>query len=333
MSDDPTSGRPAGPSPGQITITLPAGTSAERLDRALARQLPDVSRSRLKALIEAGQVSEHGKVVREPSTKVKNGQNFAILFPNPAPALPVAQHIALTVLYEDEDLIVIDKPAGLVVHPAPGNRDLTLVNALLAYCGDSLTGIGGVLRPGIVHRLDKETSGVLVAAKSARAHAGLTAQFAARTVERSYLAVVWGSPNPAAGEIAAPIGRSPANRKKMAVVARGKRALTRYRSLKRFAGGRASLLECRLATGRTHQIRVHLTHIGHALIGDPTYGRAGKRAADQPGLAAAAARMTRQALHAASLGFTHPVDGRARRITRAAPPDMQALITSLEALQ
>jgi 23S rRNA pseudouridine1911/1915/1917 synthase len=333
MSDHSSSRAPDGPGAGQITITLPDGTSAERLDRALARLLPELSRSRLKALIEAGQVSEHGEPVREPSTKVKAGQNFAIMFPNPEPASPAAQAIALTILYEDQDLIVIDKPAGLVVHPAPGNRDLTLVNALLAHCGESLTGIGGVLRPGIVHRLDKDTSGVLVAAKSARAHAGLTAQFAARTVERSYLAAVWGSPNPAAGAIEAPIGRSPANRKKMAVVARGKRALTRYRTLQRFAGGRASLLECRLATGRTHQIRVHLTHIGHPLIGDQTYGRVGKRAGDQPGLAVAAAGMTRQALHAASLGFTHPVDLRALRFASEPPPDMRALLISLEALQ
>ena len=322
-----------GPPAAEITITLPAGTSEERLDRALAAALPDLSRSRLKALIEAGQVSRDGARVREPSTRVKAGQTFAIILPNPAPAAPEAQAIALDVLYEDQDLIVIDKPAGLVVHPAPGNLDLTLVNALLAHCGDSLTGIGGVLRPGIVHRLDKDTSGILVAAKTARAHAGLTRQFAARTVERSYLAAVWGTPQPAAGEIAGAIGRSPSNRKKMAVVARGgKPALTRYRTLQRFAGGRASLLECRLATGRTHQIRVHLTHVGHALIGDPLYGAGRQRAGDHPGLAAAAAAMRRQALHANSLGFLHPADGRALRFTREPPPDLAGLITSLEAL-
>jgi 23S rRNA pseudouridine1911/1915/1917 synthase len=322
-----------GPKARQITITLPADTSEERLDRALARRLPDQSRSRLKALIEAGHVARDGAPVREPSTRVKAGQTFAIILPNPEPASPVAQHIPLTILYEDQDLIVIDKPAGLVIHPAPGNQDLTLVNALLAHCGDSLSGIGGVLRPGIVHRLDKDTSGVLVAAKSARAHAGLSAQFAARTAERSYLAVVWGSPSPASGAIEAPIGRSKVNRKKMAVVTRGgKRALTRYRTLKRFAGGGASLIECRLATGRTHQIRVHLAHIGHALVGDPTYGRSARRAASGSGLEAAAARLPRQALHAASLGFAHPVDGRALQFASELPDDLQILITSLEAL-
>jgi 23S rRNA pseudouridine1911/1915/1917 synthase len=333
MSDLPPKLPPLGQSAGQITITLPADTSEERLDRALARQLPDLSRSRLKALIESGQVSRDGTPVREPSTKAKAGQTFAIILPNPEPATPAAQAIPLTILYEDQDLIVIDKPAGLVVHPAPGNRDLTLVNALLAHCGESLSGIGGVLRPGIVHRLDKDTSGVLVAAKSARAHAGLSAQFAARTAERSYLAVVWGAPNPATGTIDAPIGRSPVNRKKMAVVARaGKRALTRYRTVRRFAGGAASLIECRLATGRTHQIRVHLAHIGHALVGDPVYSRTARRAADRPDLAAAAAHLPRQALHAASLGFLHPVDDRPLRFASELPADLKALITSLEAL-
>jgi 23S rRNA pseudouridine1911/1915/1917 synthase len=315
---------------GQITITLPDDTRPERLDRALARLLPELSRSRLKGLIEAGQVSRDGATVREPSTRVKAGQNFAIILPNPQPATPAAQSIALTILYEDDDLIVIDKPAGLVVHPAPGNQDLTLVNALLAHCGESLTGIGGVLRPGIVHRLDKDTSGVLVAAKSARAHAGLVQQFARRTAARSYLAVVWGCPNPAAGAVDAPIGRSPANRKKMAVVTRGgKAALTRYRTLRRYAGGAAALLECRLATGRTHQIRVHLAHIGHALVGDAVYGRTRRGA---PAVAAAAARIGRQALHANSLGFVHPISGETLSFASPPPGDMKELMASLEAL-
>jgi 23S rRNA pseudouridine1911/1915/1917 synthase len=324
---------PAAPAGEQITITLPADTSDERLDRALANQLPDLSRSRLKALIEQGCVSRDGIVVREPSTRVKAGQNFAIILPEPEPANPDAQDIALTVLYEDADLIVIDKPVGLVVHPAPGNRDLTLVNALLAHCGESLSGIGGVLRPGIVHRLDKDTSGLLVAAKSSRAHAGLTSQFAARSVERSYQAVVWGSPLPARGEIDAPIGRSKVNRKKMAVVSGGgKTALTRYRTLRRFADGAASLVECRLATGRTHQIRVHMTHIGHGILGDRVYGNARRRAATNPALTEAAGRMTRQALHAATLGFVHPATGTPLSFTSQPPADMAALIISLEAL-
>ncbi len=318
----------------QINITLPADTRPERLDRALAGLVPDLSRTRLKALIEAGQVRQTGLggdvVVREPSMRVEAGQNFAIIIPNPQPASPAAQPIDLTILYEDEHLIVIDKPAGLVVHPAPGNQDLTLVNALLAHCGESLTGIGGVLRPGIVHRLDKDTSGVLVAAKSQRAHAGLTEQFARRTVSRSYLAVTWAAPNPAAGTIEAPIGRSPTNRKKMAVVARGgKAALTRYRTLRRYAGGAAALLECRLGTGRTHQIRVHLAHVGHALLGDPVYGR--PRRGD-PGVAEAAARLGRQALHANSLGFVHPITGAALSFTSEPPGELRALLASLEAL-
>jgi 23S rRNA pseudouridine1911/1915/1917 synthase len=333
MSDE--RGRTPGPDTAtEITITLPADTRPERLDRALARLLPELSRSRLKALIESGQVTRAGApddVVREPSTKVGAGQTFAIILPNPRPALPQAQAIDLVVLYEDQDLIVIDKPAGLVVHPAPGNQDLTLVNALLAHCGESLTGIGGVLRPGIVHRLDKDTSGILVAAKSARAHAGLTQQFARRSVTRSYLAAAWGAPNPAAGEISGAIGRSPVNRKKMAVVARGgKAALTRYRTLRRYAGGAASLLECRLATGRTHQIRVHLAHIGHALLGDPLYGR--PRAA-APRVAAAAARLGRQALHANALGFVHPASGAPLSFTSEPPRDLQDLLDSLESLQ
>jgi 23S rRNA pseudouridine1911/1915/1917 synthase len=316
---------------GQIIIALPADAMAERLDRALARVRPELSRSRLKALIEQGCVSLDGQVVREPSTRAKPGQIFAIILPDPVPATPPAQALSLVVLYEDADLIVIDKPAGLVVHPAPGNQDLTLVNALLAHCGDGLSGIGGVLRPGIVHRLDKDTSGVLVAAKSARAHAGLVEQFAARTVDRAYTAVVWGAPVPTAGAIDAPIGRSPVNRKKMAVVGpgKGKAALTRYRTVARYAGGAASRLECRLATGRTHQIRVHLTHIGHALIGDPVYGRGAKGSS---GVAVAAARIGRQALHAARLGFVHPVSGAALTFATEPPDDMRELIVSLESL-
>ena len=326
MPDD----APPGQDTTQIIITLPTETRAERLDRALARQLPELSRSRLKALIEAGQVSRDGAPMREPSTRVNGGQTFAIIVPNPQPASPAAQPIALTILYEDQDLIVIDKPAGLVVHPAPGNLDLTLVNALLAHCGESLTGIGGVLRPGIVHRLDKDTSGVLVAAKSARAHAGLSEQFARRTVARSYLAAVWGCPNPAAGTIDAPIGRSSTNRKKMAVVARGgKAAVTRYRTLRRYGDGAAALLECRLGTGRTHQIRVHLAHIGHALIGDAVYGRTRRR---DPRIVPLAARLGRQALHANSLGFVHPISGAPLQFASEPPADLRALLASLETL-
>ena len=243
--------------------------------------------------------------------------------------------MALDVVYEDADIIVIDKPAGMVVHPAPGNPDRTLVNALIAHCGASLTGVGGVRRPGIVHRLDKDTSGLMVAAKSDAAHRGLVEQFAARSVERVYTALVWGRPEPAQDEISGNIGRSPRNRKKMAVLHRGGRpAATRYRVRKSYAGGAASLVECRLLTGRTHQIRVHLTERGHPIIGDRTYGRPdGRRRTALPEAARhAALAMERQALHAETLGFQHPGTGEALRFESDLPPDIKSLKSSLETL-
>src|SRR3954469_23731826 len=298
-----------------------------RLDRALQRKLPELSRSRLKQLILSGQVAgpdvSPDRILRDPAQRVHAGQNFVVTIPEAEPASPAAQPIALDIRFEDEHLIVIDKPAGMVVHPAPGNPEGTLVNALLAHCGPSRAGIGGIRRPGIVHRLDKDTSGLLVAAKTEAAHRALAEDFAARRIERAYSAVVWGVPVPASGEIAGNIGRSAVNRKKMAVVpeARGKPAVTRYRVERRFGSdgaGLAALLECRLLTGRTHQIRVHLAHIGHSLIGDPVYGVRSRGAIAQLGpVGAEIAAFPRQALHARLLGFRHPVIGDALRFESA----------------
>jgi 23S rRNA pseudouridine1911/1915/1917 synthase len=317
-----------------LTVTAREDEAGARLDRVLAAHLGDLSRTRLKRLVETGRVSLGGATIKDPAMRVKPGQVFAIAVPAPADDRPVPQPIALDIRFEDEHLIVIDKPAGLVVHPAPGNPDRTLVNALLAHCGESLAGIGGVRRPGIVHRLDKDTSGLMVVAKSDAAHARLSADFAARRIERAYQAFVWGVPTPGAGEIAAPIGRSARDRKKMAVVSRGgKAAVTRYRVLRAY-GTVAAAVECRLATGRTHQIRVHLSERGHALIGDRVYGGRGKgrlallTAPQRHAIAA----FPRQALHAYLLGFIHPATGEALRFESALPRDMAELRTILEAI-
>lgn len=318
-----------------LTVLAEPDDGGERLDRLIARRVPVLSRSRVKALIESGHVSvSAGGTVTDPSRRVKPGQSFAIIVPDAQPAQPRAQALPLTVVYEDEDLIVIDKPAGMVVHPAPGNPDLTLVNALLAHCGDSLSGIGGVKRPGIVHRLDKDTSGLMVAAKNDQAHAGLSQQFAARTIERLYRAVVWGVPSPREGRIEGAIGRDPRNRKRMAVLKNGgKPAATQYRVVKVLAGGAASLVECRLATGRTHQIRVHLAGQGHSVLGDPVYaGRRARRAGDD-GPRAAAQALGRQALHAATLGFSHPRTGKMCRFESELPQDVKDLINYLDSAQ
>jgi 23S rRNA pseudouridine1911/1915/1917 synthase len=311
------------------------GQGGQRLDRFLADALPDLSRSRIKALILEQHVTRNGVGELDPAQKVKPGERFLVTVPPAAPAKPEAQAIPLEILFEDAHLIVIAKPAGLTVHPAPGNPDKTLVNALLAHCGASLSGIGGVARPGIVHRLDKDTSGVMVVAKTDAAHASLTAQFQSRSIERAYQALVWGVPRPATGRVEGAIGRSPRDRKKMAVLRRGgKAAATRYRLLKNF-GGVASLVECRLETGRTHQIRVHMAHLGHPLIGDPTYGRARHRTA--PELPASVRKMIdcfrRQALHAAVLGFDHPAGGRRLRFEAPMPADFSNLLNSLEGIE
>jgi 23S rRNA pseudouridine1911/1915/1917 synthase len=319
----------------QHRVTAGSGQAGERLDRLLAGTLPDMSRSRLKNLIIEGRVRLGEATLRDPSHRVKPGQTFTISIPAAREAVPAGQAIPLDVVYEDEDLIVVNKPAGLVVHPAPGNPDATLVNALIAHCGASLSGIGGVARPGIVHRLDKDTSGLMVAAKNDAAHRALSTAFAAHDIQRAYLAVVWGVMPRAQGEITGNIGRHRIDRKRMAVVPRGgKPALTRYKVLCRF-GQAASLLECRLATGRTHQIRVHLASIGHPVIGDPVYGRTSpaRLAALEPRARTAVTSLGRQALHAYLLGFAHPQTGVAFQWETKVPLDISDLIRNLESIK
>ena len=316
-----------------LTYRVADDESGQRLDRVLAAHFPDFSRSRFKALIEEGQVSAGGETITEPSYRVKPDQTFVATIPEARRYEPEPQAMPLDILYEDSELLVIDKPAGLVVHPGAGNPDLTLVNALLAHCGESLSGIGGVRRPGIVHRLDKDTSGVMVVAKTDLAHRSLSRQFEKRSAGRVYAAVVWGAPAPPSGRIEGNIGRDPRNRKKMTVVSpgKGKAAATRYKTLKRL-GGRACLVECRLETGRTHQVRVHLTHIGHPLVGDPVYGRA--RRARVGGLPADSSerigKFGRQALHARSLAFDHPSSGQRLEFESDLPNDMKVLCDVLE---
>jgi 23S rRNA pseudouridine1911/1915/1917 synthase len=314
----------------------------ERLDRFLAAETlaagVPLSRTRAKALIEAGAARVDGARVSEPSFSVRAGQRVHIDIPPATDAAPAGEDIPLDVVFEDEHLLVIDKAAGLVVHPAAGHPSGTLVNALIGHCGASLSGIGGVRRPGIVHRLDKDTSGLMVVAKSDAAHQGLAKTFAdhGRTMEltREYLAFVWGAPERPAGVIDAPLGRHAVDREKIAIVpaARGRRAVTHWRIVERF-GAEASLIACRLETGRTHQIRVHLASIGHPLLGDPVYGQGFKsKAARLPPAAQAALRaLGRQALHAAALGFAHPVTGATLRFESAPPPDMQRLRAALAA--
>ena len=315
-------------------IRTGATDDGQRLDRVLALHFPELSRTRLKGLIEAGQVTQKGNALRNPSLRVKRDQNFVVILPQAEDAAPEPQPIALDIHFEDAHLIVIDKPAGMVVHPAPGNPDGTLVNAVLGHCGANLSGIGGIRRPGIVHRLDKDTSGVMVIAKTEAAHHALSRDFAARRVDRAYTAIVWGVPVPPAGEIVGNIGRSATNRKKMAVVreGKGKPAITRYRVEQAYQAC-AAIVQCRLATGRTHQIRVHLADIGHPLIGDPVYGtRAGRAVAREGAIGAQIAAFPRQALHARLLGFTHPIEKRHLEFHSPLPADMQQLAQSLERL-
>lgn len=330
--------------PGRHLVRVAAPDAGERLDRFLASRLPGLSRSRVKALIEAGRVGTEaespgsgagagGETISEPSRRVKPGESFVVTIPESAPATPRPQSMELVILYEDADLLVLDKPPGLVVHPAPGNPDRTLVNALLAHCGDSLSGIGGVRRPGIVHRLDKDTSGIMVVAKNDAAHRGLSAQFAAHSIHRAYKALVWGAPQPRAGLIDGNIGRSAYNRKKMAVVARGgKPARTRYRTVESF-GDRAapavSLVVCELLTGRTHQVRVHLSSRGHPLVGDATYGRPRKIAGLPTELMARLRVFPRQALHAYQLAFIHPQTGKEMQFETELTSDLKELISLL----
>lgn len=316
-------------------VTAGPAQRGERLDRVLATALPAISRTRLKSLIEQGHVSRNRATISDPSHRVKPGDVFAVFVPPAAPAEPRPQEIPLAIVYEDDAIIVIDKPAGLVVHPAAGNRENTLVNALLAHCGASLSGIGGVMRPGIVHRLDKDTTGLMVVAKTDAAHASLARQLESRTMTRVYRAVVRGVPRPAVGEVSGKIGRNPRSRKKMAVVtAGGKPAVTRYKVLKTF-DGEASLIECSLQSGRTHQIRVHMAAIGHPVLGDPVYGGrlGGPKGSLRERIAVAAKCLGRQALHAYLIRFTHPTTGHGREFVSAFPRDIKELIDSLEKYQ
>jgi 23S rRNA pseudouridine1911/1915/1917 synthase len=312
-----------------LTATAGPDDAGQRLDKFLANRWPELSRARLQDLIAAGEVRRGDAVITEGSSRVKPGQSYALRVPAPRPALPQAERLPLDVVFEDEHLLVLDKPAGLVVHPAPGHARGTLVNALLAHCADSLSGIGGVLRPGIVHRLDKDVSGLLVVAKHDRAHVGLAAQFSVHRIERRYQAIVWGVPPRPSGSVDRPIGRHPKDRKRMAVVEGGKRALTHYRVAEAFAT-LAARLDLALATGRTHQIRVHLAALGLGIIGDPVY-----RPPRRPRIGAALRRyltdFERIALHAYRLGFVHPVTGEWGIFERPPPAAFDRLAERLRA--
>ena len=345
----------------QKSLTVAADEAGARLDRVLAAHASELSRSRLKALIEAGHVALGGRTIRDPAHHVKSGDAITVDIPPAAPAKPAAEAIPLDVVYEDADIIVIDKPKGLVVHPAAGHWSGTLVNALIAHCGDSLSGIGGEKRPGIVHRLDKDTTGLMVVAKNDRAHRALAAQFASHgrggePFERGYLVFVWGTPDRPRGTIDRPIGRHKVSRERMAIGEGGRRAVTHWEVLERYGGpsprpGRdmaamrpfkqkpaealASLLLCRLETGRTHQIRVHLGSIGHPVLGDALYG-AGfrtKAALLPPEAQATLSALGRQALHAHMLTIKHPTSGEILRFRSELPPDLARLHDKLVAIR
>jgi 23S rRNA pseudouridine1911/1915/1917 synthase len=309
----------------EIVVRLEPAHAGWRLDRALAAAVPTMSRERLKSLVKSGALQTKDRPVRDPALKVRGDEEFRLSVPEPTPAHNVPQDIPLRIVFEDEHLLVVDKPAGLVVHPAAGNPDGTLVNALLHHCGGSLSGIGGVARPGIVHRIDKDTSGLLLVAKTDVAHEGLAKQFAAHSIERRYLALVNGVPKTAEGTVDAPLARSSTNRKKISIVegSRGKRAVTHWRRLQSLR--EAALVECRLETGRTHQVRVHMASLGYPLLGDPVYGRSGKNNREL----LKSLNFYRQALHAAELGFTHPVTKHRLSFASGMPADMQELFTAL----
>jgi 23S rRNA pseudouridine1911/1915/1917 synthase len=325
----------------RLEVVVAGDEGSARLDRVLAARLPELSRSRLKALILAGAVHLKGSAVRDPAYHVSPGDTITIDVPEAAPPEPKGEEIALDIVFEDDDIIVINKPKGLVVHPAAGHETGTLVNALIAHCGTSLSGIGGVRRPGIVHRLDKDTTGLMVVAKNDLAHASLSAQFAdhGRTgqMRRGYMAFAWGVPGRHRGTVDAPIDRHPYAREKMAVRQGGREAVTHWEILESFAGrdGKpiATLLACELETGRTHQIRVHLAHIGHPLMGDAVYGPHFKTKANQlgPESQAALAALGRQALHAYLLVLEHPRSGELLHWEAPLPEDLLLLQSALKA--
>jgi 23S rRNA pseudouridine1911/1915/1917 synthase len=321
-----------------------------RLDKFLSNKFSDISRSRLKSLISEGQVIKdmENKKITDPAYRIKLGDRFSVHIPDVVDPDPVGENIPLDIHYEDNDLLVVYKPAGMVVHPAPGNNSGTLVNALIHHCGDSLSGINGIKRPGIVHRIDKDTSGLMVVAKSDKAHKGLSIQFQKHTLERAYLAIVWGVPNPTQGTIDLPLKRDPKNRLKIAVRNDGREAITHYKVIKRLEPPRKimsranvtkglppslSLVECRLETGRTHQVRVHMAHSGYPLVGDPLYSRRNnpqKNFSEQA--KAAIAAFKRQALHAYVIGFIHPVTKETLTFEIELPNDIKQLIKALEAV-
>jgi 23S rRNA pseudouridine1911/1915/1917 synthase len=326
----------------RFAVAVGPDDAGNRLDRLLATRLADFSRSRLQALIRAHKVTRNGVAIGALGHRVKAGEIYTVDVPAAEPAAPGPEAIPLAVVYEDAHLIVIDKPKGLAVHPGPGHATGTLVNALIAHCGASLSGIGGVRRPGIVHRLDKDTTGLLVVAKTDAAHAGLARQFAAHgadgKLERSYLALVWGVPERKRASITAALARSSANRTKITVASQGvgRHAVTRYTVLATYGAPAkpvTSLLQLTLETGRTHQIRVHLAHIGHPLLGDMTYGSGFKASARNLGPPAQAAldALGRQALHAGELAFMHPVTGKRLRFMNPLPADMARLVDALQA--
>ena len=309
-----------------LPLAIDEAQVGQRFDRAIANAMPSLSRERVQTLLADGHIVIAGsKTAPRASARVGSPMQLSITLPAPEPAQALPEELPLTIAYEDEHLVVVDKAAGMVVHPANGNPDGTLVNALLHHCAGCLSGIGGVARPGIVHRIDKDTSGLIVVAKSDAAHEGLARQFFDHSIERVYQAIVSGHPIPPAGTIDAPLARSPSDRKKIAVVRadQGKRAVTHFRTTQPL--NHAAMVECRLETGRTHQVRVHMTHIGHPLLGDPVYGRSHARhAATLKSLGFA-----RQALHAARLGFIHPVSGTTITCDSPLPADMQELFTRL----
>ncbi len=318
-----------------VTVIIDENLNGQRLDKALHLAAPQFSRARLQALLDEGQVTRGDKVMTTASAKVKAGEVYTVSVPPAIDAIPIPQDIALDIIYEDDDLLVINKAPDMVVHPAAGNEDGTLVNALLAYCGDRLSGIGGVKRPGIVHRLDKETSGLMVVAKNDIAHRDLSEQLSSRSLKRQYAAVVWGLPSPVSGHIETQIGRSPHDRQKMAVLhSGGKEAITDYDMTRNF-GIVASLVECRLQTGRTHQIRVHMAHLGHPLVGDPVYG---KKTAPKflklnkvdEVLSQKLLHFPRQALHAQRLEFIHPISKDRKSFETPLPADMAELLAALK---
>lgn len=324
---------------GARVLRVAAGEGDVRLDKFLAGACPDLSRTRLQALIDEGQVTLDGKTSRTPSLKIKDGAEISIIIPPPVDDTPRAENIPLDIVYEDDDLLVINKPAGLVVHPAAGHAQGTLVNALLYHCGDTLSGIGGVRRPGIVHRLDKETSGLMLVAKNDAAHRGLSAQLADRSLSRTYSAFVWDAPNIRKGFVDQPIGRHPTNRLRMAVTKSpgSREARTHFTVIESFGGGSAAHVQCDLETGRTHQVRVHMAYMNHPLIGDPLYGiqptgrdsrlRKGRWAEEEIAIIRA---FPRQALHAVEIRFIHPGTGEEESFESDLPPDMVALENALK---